>query len=555
MTFSLISHQYIGRKESEIYLCSYTVNEKGPNLLIVPPLGWYSVGPNRIFSRLSGLLNDIGVNVFVLDYLGQGESKRSCKEIAMEDLEYSFNTVLEYVKSLGRDIYCLGHGIGNHFLISMKEKNMIKGFIFYTPEYYRTYAYTDVFCEEEIQESREKGYFTVRQDRTIRQRYWNGLVGMYQDVFYNPISYNIVSKFKSIPLKDKLPDIKVPVLIISDRNILEKNDNVTVLYVRELEKNILPSDWDENVWPFILDEINDAIKQWIKAQIQSKGDSIGETGTKVAAKAFSEMVNKNGIRRILFYYSSHDQSNLGVIHLPVRMSPRTPCIILVTGLGGDKLESHMCGPRLGDYLAQRGYALVRYDSRFSGTSTRCLSHCTISGLKEDFEALIRHLRSNYGGFIDTDKFIIIGWSEGAKVALLNAENLIGACFWNAVIAENEIVGVKSSDIQTNLRSFVRHKMTKRLVKSIHNAGELVGLDYIIDNKKVDYFSLLQHANIPIKLIWSKSEVNKANHRLLKKYVMDETIVDAEHHLFNYEIMDDIFEITFKWVEKILEIKE
>lgn len=551
----MINHKYLGRNSSEIYLCSYVVDENNPNVLTVPPLGWYSVGPNRIFSRLAGILNEIGINVYTFDYLGQGESKKSCKTISMDDLKYSFNMAIEYIKCLNKDIYCLGYGLGNHFIMNMVGDDQVKGVILYTPDYEKSYTYKEVFDEKEIEAAGERGYFLVERDKTMKQVFWKSIIGGFQDVIYNPISYDVVTHFHNATIKEWLKEYKKSALIISDSELVETYENIDIYYSKELERYILPSEWEVNIWPFVLDNINDIVANWIQKQIEDRKTNYSECLNLDKIEpvyTYSEMESDNGSRRILTSYKSYGQKNLGVLHLPKDLSLKMPCVIFVTGLGGDKLESHMCGPRLGEYFAANGFAFFRYDSRFSGTSPKCLSWCTISTLREDFNEVKKFLDS-YSNIIDTKKYIIIGWSEGAKIAIAEKEkneSIIGSCLWNAVLIENEGDNEKV-DLQTSLRSYVRHKKTNRKVKSIHNAGELIGFDYVLDNKKLNYLELLEKTEQPIKLIWSKEEIKTTNYKCLKKFNLDETIVDANHHLFNYEIMDYIYDVTYEWAKEIL----
>lgn len=547
----MYDHHYIKCFKGYIYAVSYIYQEDLPYLIILPPIGWYNSGPHRIFSQLAKKVMNIGMNVQIFDYLTQGESSGSCIDMTYEDIQESIEIIIEYVKQFTSSIYCMGYGIGNKYCKILLDYDCIKGAIFYLPNLEKTISYKEVFSKDEISHANVCGYFMAELHKE-KYSFWKQLIGAYHDYIVNPININMITCYEDTDNLNYIESSRKPILVISDRNIeLVDNPNVSIIYSEKLEKNILPDDWKINTWPLELDNINNSCAEWLHRQILSS-NNITNGILHTNNKALCHEYRDDKVERILISFDSGGDRCLGVLHLPIiRNGRKIPCAIFTTGLGGDKMESHVCGARLGDYLAEHGIAFFRYDTRFTGTSINCLADCTITNLVKNYEDALEFLINTFD-ILDSKSFFSIGWSEGAKIILAaqTRTKVVAACFWNPVIVDNN-TPIQSSCASDNLRLFYRLADSRKLVKSISNAGEWFGFEYINDNKKKDYLAYLDQSLIEIMIIWGSKDIENNNYKILGSKEYEQKIVETDRHIFSYDLMSTIFSYTEKWFNKFI----
>lgn len=548
----MYNHHYIKCSRGSIYTVSYIKQEDAPYLVILPPVGWYNSGPHRIFSQLAKKVMNIGMNVLIFDYLNQGESSGNCIDMTYEDLKVSVDTILDYVKQFKSPIYCMGYGLGNKYCKMLLQDDCIDGGIFYLPSLETTISYSEVFSKEEISDANERGYFKAELEQE-KYTFWKQIIGAYHDYIVNPISINIVTQSENTNDLDYIKNCQKPLLVISDRDMeLSNHPNVSIHYSERLEKNIMPGDWEVNTWPLELDQINSSCAEWLQSQISSLNDTKKGTSN-VDKNILRNEYKKDKVERILVKFDSDGVRCLGVLHVPAeRSTEKISCAIFTTGLGGDKMESHVCGARLGDYLAEHGIAFFRYDTKFTGTSTECLADCTITKLKKNYEDAIEYLVDTFE-ILDSKRFFGIGWSEGAKIILAaqTRADVIAACFWNAVLVDNNTPTQSGSDAGNSLRSFYRSPNSRKLIRSISKAGEWLGFEYISDNKKNDCLPYLDQKQMEIMMIWGSEDLENNNYKILGSKPYYQEVVQTDRHIFSYEVMDSIFKLSQKWLSKFL----
>lgn len=102
-----------------------------------------------------------------------------------------------------------------------------------------------------------------------------------------------------------------------------------------------------------------------------------------------------------------------------------PAVLLVTGTGPDNRDYSKLGHKrfwvLADFLTSQGIAVLRYDERGVGQSTGRHSLADFSDFSNDIERLLEELTKHHK--IDQNKLGIIGHSEGAMLAAMNASRL------------------------------------------------------------------------------------------------------------------------------------
>jgi uncharacterized protein len=111
----------------------------------------------------------------------------------------------------------------------------------------------------------------------------------------------------------------------------------------------------------------------------------------------------------------------GTMTLPVGPGP-WPAILLIAGSGALDRDEEVFGfpvfRTLSDSLTRRGFGVLRYDKRGTGSSTGDLMSCTVYDLAADALAGIRFLKSRRD--IDTSRISVLGHSEGSAVAMIVA---------------------------------------------------------------------------------------------------------------------------------------
>jgi pimeloyl-ACP methyl ester carboxylesterase len=127
---------------------------------------------------------------------------------------------------------------------------------------------------------------------------------------------------------------------------------------------------------------------------------------------------------------SRDQATLsGTLTLPEGKGP-FPAVILIGGSGPTTRDEPFFGHRpflvLADFLTRRGFAVLRYDKRGSGSSTGDNPNATTADFADDAQAGVEFLRGRSD--IDGRRLGLIGHSEGALVASLVAAKYKSASF-------------------------------------------------------------------------------------------------------------------------------
>lgn len=123
---------------------------------------------------------------------------------------------------------------------------------------------------------------------------------------------------------------------------------------------------------------------------------------------------------------SHDGVKLtGELTMPKDKNDDITAVVLVSGSGQQNRDEEMLGHRpflvLADYLTRNGIAVLRYDDRGMGGSSKCPIDATTNDFAADALSAVRYLRTVNG--VNKKKVGIIGHSEGGMIAMmLAAEN-------------------------------------------------------------------------------------------------------------------------------------
>lgn len=119
---------------------------------------------------------------------------------------------------------------------------------------------------------------------------------------------------------------------------------------------------------------------------------------------------------------SHGNITLaGTLSTPRDMKPLA-AVVLVSGSGAQNRDEEIFGHKpfavIADYLTRNGIAVLRYDDRGVGGSSKGSTEDTTMDFAQDAMAAVNYLKSRDD--IDTNRIGLIGHSEGGTIAIINA---------------------------------------------------------------------------------------------------------------------------------------
>jgi uncharacterized protein len=167
----------------------------------------------------------------------------------------------------------------------------------------------------------------------------------------------------------------------------------------------------------------------------------------------------------------------GTLTLPKGKEP-FPAIILIAGSGPLDRDGFIADHRpllvLADYLARKGFVVLRYDKRGVGKSSGAADTATTLDLAADASAAIEFLKSRKD--VDPAKIGLIGHSEGALIAPYLATHSNKDLAWLVLLAPPATVGEETLLHQSELIGRVGGLSDTQLESSLsfdHAAYDLV----------------------------------------------------------------------------------
>lgn len=141
--------------------------------------------------------------------------------------------------------------------------------------------------------------------------------------------------------------------------------------------------------------------------------SIHGDSTQAPFSFFKLFKTKSVVKHQSFVYNTDKDVPLSLNFYPAAVDGKRPCIVSVHGgswAGGDNSEL----PELNSYLAQQGYNVAAIDYRLA---PKYQTPAPAQDVAEAFTYLKAHADELH---IDTNKFVLLGRSAGAQIALLSA---------------------------------------------------------------------------------------------------------------------------------------
>jgi uncharacterized protein len=123
----------------------------------------------------------------------------------------------------------------------------------------------------------------------------------------------------------------------------------------------------------------------------------------------------------------------GALHRPVGLTNPAPAVIMLHGFTGNHVEDQFLYAQGARYLAEAGFAVLRFDFYGSGDSDGTFDQCTVHTEVEDAARAVEWLGQQQG--INPDRIGVLGLSLGGCVTALLAgrdPRVKAAVFWNAV---------------------------------------------------------------------------------------------------------------------------
>ena len=144
---------------------------------------------------------------------------------------------------------------------------------------------------------------------------------------------------------------------------------------------------------------------------------------------------------------SNGLSLFGIIHTPETNSPG-PAVLMLHGLGGTHIESHLIYTKAARALASRGITALRFDFRGSGNSQGDFMNTTPQGEIDDANAALDFLMSQPE--VDRSRIGVLGLSMGGFVAACLAgqrQEVKALVLWSAVANMGELLDSNTDDMR------------------------------------------------------------------------------------------------------------
>lgn len=542
---------YLNHKEKYVYVQCYMCEDQKNALIIFPNIGWYHVGPNRIFVQLAGLCNQVGISVYCFDYIGYGESFGDYEIVGWEELKGSCQVVYDYVRSrtLG-NLFAMGYGIGNTLLNVLYRKHKFEGRIYYLPICKEKDSLHEILTKINAQcfESLNIPIDIKRNELYVLYKW---LFGGVHDCTYNPVTIKLLGEVSSeITLGGGLNYSESTLNIVD-----EKVEGIWgQVVIPEFKDNKIPEEWyrTPNLWPDTLAEVNNKIIRWLKREMKILSKNSHCLNCEFEYIDPSTVVDSGDSERRIISVESEGHILPSILHCPKKTEKKCPCAIFVPGLGGDKNDNFSNGPRLGKLLSDNGIALFRYDDRYSGASLGRLVDYKLSDIVNDFYNVYNYLLAEVET-IDKHNIFLISWSAGAQVVNhVVAEGKIhikACCYWNPIFL-NENHSKKTEMMVGNNTKYIKNSLGEYVCQI---GGENLGIGYVKDKKTFDFQEDFQR-NMCLKMfIWGDCEINSLEYEYVtnrkSECPFEIVVVNSDAHLFSYELLGEIHQITLKWLKK------
>lgn len=263
--------------------------------------------------------------------------------------------------------------------------------------------------------------------------------------------------------------------------------------------------------------------------------------------------------------------NLGATIAYKDKKEKRPLVLLIAGTGSSDRDGNNLGfksniyKELSNMFVEMGYVCVRYDKRGTHESKISGLNFGLSDLVNDAANIIHYAKKL--DYVDENKVVICGHSEGAMIATLLTKNedldlkgiilLSGACMSlkDAMIYQNYLVLDQVKDMKGILGWFLRKTLKKESIekqisdfflKAEHSKnnmyfykGSILPTKYIREHNaltKEDYIELLKAYKGKILALTGKSDV-QADYRVLEEISSFDNVTISTPEQVNHVLRD------------------
>ncbi len=255
------------------------------------------------------------------------------------------------------------------------------------------------------------------------------------------------------------------------------------------------------------------------------------------------------------YFKNQGYKIEGILHLPENKT--NSLIILVHGFTGSKNGPGNLFIKLAENLASKGFAVLRFNFRFTTDDWNEFQRMTMKGEVSDLKLIINEMSKKY------DKIGLVGESMGGSISILTYNEKIKCLvLWYTALFRRETALSKrflSKEKQKELEEtgFIKgrksngqeYKVGKEFIKEIET------IDLIPYAKKISCPTLLIHGDIDDIVPFSHSEKLLT---ILKEPKKLERIIGANHaweneeyNNYNIEAQKLAVKLTVNWFIKYL----
>lgn len=551
----MIIQKFLKSSKGDIFVVYHWHSSKASSIIISPGLSNSLAEPRYLFPIIARRLYSLGFNVFLFDYLGDGDSTGDFVSIDLNDIIKTLEQVMNFVLSLGvSQIGLIGYGVGNIIQSSFLHIPEVKTAIFISPHLF-FFLDSKKYLNNIFLKKGEILYPKIQSSNNAIEILLESVIGekVVDGQFPGPISTTILLDLKNTKFYKQILQTPKSMFILSeDKKDIENIKNSTI--VTEIIKHT-PSEYKAS-WHWCVtcrEQLINQISSWLDIQLTNKVHDIDMSELKSTILYTKnnfhdeDYTPKNSVRTLPITIDIKGEGSiLGILHVPNKRNYKYPvCIVYEVGNPGQRVDIHRSGPRVANFLAKNGFYVFRYDNRCMGVSSGDFHDFTLSNKINDTKYLLQNLLL-IKPYIK--KFIFVSNSAGAKSVVIETNhnsNVIGSVLWGPILLDSNLSGGNSK--------IKRHKQTGQLITEY--CGLNLGIKYNIDEKNYDFLTTLKNCNKPFLVLFAHNESNVLNRKeienIIGKQPEKEIVVFPGSHGFASESIDNVITKTHVWIKNLI----
>ncbi len=226
-----------------------------------------------------------------------------------------------------------------------------------------------------------------------------------------------------------------------------------------------------------------------------------------------------------------------------------PCVILLHGTCSDKNEVGNAYVYLANQLANAGYVTIRFDFIGSGQSKVDYLHYTYKSAVDDTHTVLSYAKKQGYGPIT-----LLGWSQGAAIALLSANDDVSSVITLSAAVDMSIFVKEEDVLEAQKKGYVWYdpgfskpvKLSREWFEDVLNTNVLE----LYSHKHLPTLCFHGLKDSVVSCLYSKKCVEASAHSLSKVIYLDEC-----DHVFcvlthGYEYFGVVVDQMIEWLNEI-----